>query len=160
MSPNVLQSVAPVVDYEPPAFGAPPQLPPASAPRCRPRVPSAAPRPTGERSRKPSDAALFADAALRRVLEVIDRRRSLAQLRPLMANPLVDSLLSAAGHGASGEPARLRRVRAQSVRADGSAAEIAASYSRGEQIHAIACRVERVRTATGSRWQVVALHLG
>jgi len=72
----------------------------------------------------------------------------------------VDSLLSAAVRQSSGDPARLRRVRAQSVAADGSAAEIAASYSRGERVHAIACRVERVRTATGSRWQVVALHLG
>ena len=40
-------------------------------------------------------AAAFADAALRRVLEVIDRRRPLAQLRPLLAAGLVDSLLPA-----------------------------------------------------------------
>jgi hypothetical protein len=105
-------------------------------------------------------AAIFADAALRRVLEVIDRRRSLAQLRPLMARGLVDSLLPAVGRRDSVEPARLRRVRAQSVRADASAAEIAASYSRGERVHAIACRVELTATPTGPRWQVVALHLG
>ena len=104
--------------------------------------------------------ALFADAALRRVLEVIDRRRSLAQLRPLMTGGLVDSLLSSAGRGRSADPAQLRRVRAQTVRSDGTAAEIAASYSRGERVHAIACRVEQVMTATGPRWQVVALHMG
>ena len=40
-------------------------------------------------------AAVFADAALRRVLEVIDRRRPAAQLRPLLAPSLVDSVLSA-----------------------------------------------------------------
>ena len=39
-------------------------------------------------------AAIFADAALRRVLEVIDRRRPAAQLRPLLAPSLVDSVLS------------------------------------------------------------------
>ncbi|MEI7543716.1 MAG: Rv3235 family protein [Mycobacteriaceae bacterium] len=105
-------------------------------------------------------AAVFADAALRRVLEVIDRRRSLAQLRPLMTGGLVDSLLTVVGCHDGTDAARLRRVRAQSVRSDGTAAEIAASYSRGERVHAIACRVEQFTTATGPRWQVVALHLG
>jgi len=160
LSANVLQPVCPVVDYEPPAFGAPPELPPATGLRYRPTAPATAPDTSGAHRRPPSDAALFADAALRRVLEVIDRRRSLAQLRPLMANGLVDSLLSAAGRGGSGDPARLRRVRAQTVRSDGTAAEIAASFSRGDRVHAIACRVEQVMTATGPRWQVVALHLG
>ena len=105
-------------------------------------------------------AAGFADAALRRVLEVIDRRRSLAQLRPLLAAGLVDSLLSTVarhdGHGA----ARLRRLRVQPVGTDGSAAEVAAIYSRDERSHAIACRVEQVATPSGVRWQVVALHIG
>jgi hypothetical protein len=114
-------------------------------------------------------AAIFADAALRRVLEVIDRRRPLAQLRPLLDGALVDTLLPAArrgdgvGSARRGEgvgSARLRRVRAQSVRADGTAAEVAANYTRGERVYAIACRVEQVPTATGPRWQVVALHLG
>ena len=38
-------------------------------------------------------AACFADAALRRVLEVIDRRRPVAQLHGLLAAGLVDSVL-------------------------------------------------------------------
>jgi len=160
LCPNVLQPVTPVVDYEPPAFGARPELPPATAVRLRPGGPAQTTHTSGHPDRRPSVAAVFADAALRRVLEVIDRRRSLAQLRPLMAHGLVDSLLSAAGCGTSAEPARLRRVRAQSVRSDGTASEIAASYSRGERVHAIACRVEQVMTATGPRWQVVALHMG
>jgi hypothetical protein len=33
----------------------------------------------------PRAAAVFADGVLRRVLEVIDRRRPIAQLRPLLA---------------------------------------------------------------------------
>ena len=166
MSPNVLQpatpAVGPVVDYEPPPFGAPPALPPVTV--LRPRRTAGA---VGNSHRDHDGsasavraAAVFADAALRRVLEVIDRRRSLAQLRPLMARGLVDSLLPAVGRRDSVEPARLRRVRAQTVRADASAAEIAASYSRGERVHAIACRVELTATPTGPRWQVVALHLG
>ena len=39
-------------------------------------------------------------------------------------------------------------------------AEIAANYTRGERLHAIACRVQRTPGPTGPRWQVVALHLG
>lgn len=168
MSANALQTaaltdgcastVSPVVDYEPPAFGGPPALPPAAARRSRPAPrpqPPTAPKDDG-RARA---AAAFADAALRRVLEVIDRRRPLAQLRPLLAAPLVDSLL-AAGHREPDQAAQLRRVRAQVTRADGTAAEAAAWYTRGQRAYAIACRIEAVMTPTGPRWQVVALHLG
>jgi len=37
---------------------------------------------------------------------------------------------------------------------------VAAIYTRDERVRAIACRVEQVATATGVRWQVVALHIG
>ena len=111
-------------------------------------------------------AAVFADAALRRVLEVIDRRRPAAALRPLLAPGLVDSVLTLgrtrpAARGA----AVLRRVRLQPVGPHNAncAAEVSGSYSRGRRIHAIACRVEQVTgqsAANGSRWQLVALHIG
>jgi Family of unknown function (DUF6459) len=108
-------------------------------------------------------AAMFADAALRRVLEVIDRRRSVAQLRPLLAPSLVDSVPSL-GHSAAGHQgaAVLRRVGVQLVanRGPETAAEVFGSYSRGHRIHAIACRVEEVPASNGMRWQVVALHIG
>jgi len=57
-------------------------------------------------------------------------------------------------------PPRLRRVRVQPVGTDGTAAEVAAIYTRDGRVRAIACRVEQVSTATGLRWQVVALHIG
>lgn len=156
--PAVVRAVVPVVDYEPPAFGGPPMLPPVTALRPRRRVPTApVARSAGPDNRA---AAAFADAALRRVLEVIDRRRPLAQLRPLLSAGLVDSLLSGCLGTTTAETARLRRVLAQVSRPDGTAAEVAASYTRGGRIHAIACRVEQLPTPTGSRWQVVALHLG
>jgi hypothetical protein len=109
-------------------------------------------------------AAMFADAALRRVLEVIDRRRAAAQLRPLLAPGLVDSVLAVGRVGIGVEAgtqgaAVLRRMRLQPAgpgRLD-AAAEVFGSYSRGERMHAIACRVERT---PGGRWQVVALHIG
>jgi hypothetical protein len=153
-----VRPVVRVVDYEPPAFGGAPVLPPVTALRAHTQVPvPRADRPTGPDSRA---AAAFADAALRRVLEVIDRRRPLTQLRTLLAAGLVDSLLTGAGRGADAGPARLRRVIAQISRPDGTAAEVVGHYARGERVHAIACRIELVPCATGTRWQVVALHLG
>jgi hypothetical protein len=105
-------------------------------------------------------AARFADAALRRVLEVIDRRRPISQLNGLLAAGLVDSVLSANRlAGADGGVAVLRRVRLQAVGSpDGfAAAEVFGSYSRGPRMHAIACRIESVGSG---RWQVAALHIG
>ncbi|GBE65654.1 hypothetical protein MFM001_21160 [Mycobacterium sp. MFM001] len=103
-------------------------------------------------------AAIFADAALRRVLEVMDRRRPAAQLQGLLDNGLVDSVLAATRIAASrsGEGAAvLRRLRVQA--AGPSAAEVFGTYSRGHRVHAVACRVER---QPDTRWQVVALHIG
>lgn len=100
-------------------------------------------------------AAAFADAALRRVLEVIDRRRPIAQLNGLLAAGLVDSVLSANRLARSRDGvAVLRRVRLQP--AGPAAAEVFGSYSRGPRTHAIACRLEQ----SAGRWQVVALHIG
>jgi len=153
LSPNVF----PVIDYEPPSFGGPPALPPVLPARRRiVRDQPARPRNAAEEVRTRA-AATFADAALRRVLEVIERRRPVAQLRPLLAAGLADSLLATARHTGPGA-ARLRRVRAQPVGAQ--AAEVSASYARGERVHAIACRIEQISTPTGPRWQVVALHMG
>lgn len=166
--PNVIPfPVAPITDYEPPAFGGAPVLPPVAASRRRP--PCAAPTLVRPRADIPSareaaqwadarEAAQFADAVLRRVLEVIDRRRPPNHLRGLLAPGLVESLPTRL-HRACG-PARLRRVRAFAVGRDDDAAEVAASYTRGERVHALACRVQRISTPAGPRWQLVALHIG
>lgn len=159
MSVNAFPLVVPVIDYEPPTVGSPGPLPAARPARPRRRVCPTPARPKAEDPRVRA-AAVFADAALRRVLEVIDRRRPAAQLRPLLAAGLADSLLPMARRSESGSaiPARLRRVMAQLV--GPGAAEVSASYSRGERVHAIACRIEQVSTPTGPRWLVVALHMG
>ncbi len=81
----------------------------------------------------------------------------LTLLAIVLATGLVDSLpAGSAGDGA----ARLRRVVAQITDPRGSAAEVAASYSRGARVGAIACRVELLGTPTDPRWQLVALHIG
>ena len=166
-------AVTPVVEYEPERQSVPrnvPQRRPSShAPSRRagraPRRPYGA-RPTGQPEAattavlSPSmrQAAVFADAALRRVLEVIDRRRPLAQLRPLLAPSLVDSVLSVSRALAGREGAAvLRRMRLQPVGHPATAAEVFGCYSRGDRVHAIACRVEQL---PGKRWLVVALDIG
>jgi Family of unknown function (DUF6459) len=107
-------------------------------------------------------AAIFADATLRRVLEVIDRRRPVAQLRPLLLPGLVDSVLSVSRDAGHEGAAVLRRIRLQPVghRDRETAAEVFGSYSRGSRIHAIACRVEQLPGGGATRWQLVALHIG
>ncbi len=175
-------AVMPVAQYEPPTRDV------QNVPQCRqsshatlrrhtPRAPGQRGNPNPQAApmspaMSPSmrQAAIFADAALRRVLEVIDRRRPSAQLRPLLAPSLVDSVLSAGralvGSGAGSEAAAvLRRMRVQPVgRHDpDTAAEVFGTYSRGDRIHAIACRVEQLPagdSGTGTRWLVVALHIG
>lgn len=166
MSPNGFRhpaavfDVHPVVDYEPPAYGGPPVLPPVTAAVHETRRTPPPPDPPSDECRGLTQAAAtFADAALRRILEVVDRRRPLTQLRPLLAAGLVDSLLSGAARHGPGV-ARLRRVHAQLTGPDARAAEVAAQYTRGGHVHAIACRVEQLNTPTGPRWQVVALHMG
>jgi hypothetical protein len=104
----------------------------------------------------PHSAVVFADAALRRVLEVIDRRRPVAQLRPLVAPALVDSII-AMTRSAHTAAARLRRVRLRPV--DGAhetQAEVFGTYTRGPRIRAVAARIE----FTGGRWRIAALQLG
>ena len=152
--------VSRIVDYEPPAVGGPPTLPPLTQLRHRREpAPTPPPAPSEQALKQIQAAATFADAALRRVLEVIDRRRPLTQLRPLMAAGLVETLLSGTGRHSAAGVARLRRVRAQ-VSGPGGAAEVTAHYTRGRRVHAIACRVEPINSPVGLRWQVVALHLG
>jgi hypothetical protein len=161
-------AVMPVVDYEPPA---------REVRHCRPPLRTALRRPNAHVQQRHSSqhpaadgssstsvqlrqAARFADAALRRVLEVLDRRRPVAQLHGLLAAGLVDSVLCAnrltAGHDGA---AVLRRLRLQAAGAPDrvAAAEVFGSYSRGPRTHAIACRIERIKDGN---WQVVALHIG
>ncbi|HEX5252333.1 MAG TPA: Rv3235 family protein [Mycobacterium sp.] len=180
-NPSDAFTVIPVVDYEPPTQDVPqtvPQCRQSPRPPLRRRSSHAPPRfYTGQPSRAPApsdpgavmsprlrQAAVFADAALRRVLEVIDRRRPATQLNPLLAPSLVDSVAAVGRSAASRnrDAAVLRRMRLQPAghREPDSAAEVFGSYSRGNRMHAIACRVEQVTAAGATRWMVVALHIG
>ncbi|MFV0494035.1 Rv3235 family protein [Mycobacterium sp.] len=183
-------AVTPVIEYEPPTRGLRRHLP--SSPSVRPRT--AQPARMGSAAAHPGDrpsqrqygappspqmppsphvppsplmrqAAVFADSALRRVLEVIDRRRPAAQLGSMLAYGQVEALRAVA-QAVADEPgvAVLRRIRLQPAGRPGrdTAAEVFGTYSRGERMHAIACRVQRLPGAGGGagRWLVVALHIG
>ncbi|HEX9833657.1 MAG TPA: Rv3235 family protein [Mycobacterium sp.] len=165
MAPTPL--VSPVVDYEPPPVG-------MSVCRSTPVLRRRVPRPGHPyhaglhhvRDADPPRAAVaFADAALRRVLEVIDRRRPVAQLRPLLAPALIDTVigLSRSSHNGAGRMtstrtvAKLRRMRLRMVDgAEGLAAEVFGTYTTGARVRAFAARIE----LNGDRWRIVALQIG
>lgn len=157
--------VSPVVDCEPAPVG-------MSACRSTPVLRRRMPRPhqpgphaVVREADPPRAAAVFADAALRRVLEVIDRRRPVAQLRPLLAPALIDTViglcrLSHAGAGRTNSmrtAAKLRRMRLRMVDgAEDCAAEVFGTYTTGPRVRALAARIEY----KADRWRIVALQIG
>lgn len=156
--------VSPIVDYEPAplALGATCRPPnPAALHRSTPRPMLRAPvadRPARELP-PPRAAAVFADAALRRVLEVADRRRPAAALRTLLTPTVTDTVTALSRIPSREGAAVLRRVRVRTaVLTDGeaSAAEVFGTYTRGRRVHALAGRIEIV----DGRWRMVALQLG
>lgn len=159
---------SPVIDYEPSPVDAPasppcPQPSPAALHRHTPRplrpVPTAAAPACARELRPPRAAAVFADTALRKVLEVADRRRPVAQLRPILASQLLDAVTTLTRATAPEGAAVLRRVRlrtADVVDDEATAAEVFATYTRGRRVRAIAGRIE----IADGRWRVVALQIG
>ncbi|MBU9764055.1 hypothetical protein FR943_09390 [Mycobacterium sp. TNTM28] len=165
--PTLLPLTAPVIDCEPPAvtlgaIAAPSAAELPAGPTCP--APTVLHRPTPHRSRPagqvpdpelPAGAAQFADVALRRVLEVVDRRRPPAQLKPLMSHLLLDAVVSAATAHRQPTPTRLRRVGLRRA-AQSEAAEVFATYTCGVRVRAIAARIE----LRSGRWQFTALQVG
>jgi hypothetical protein len=144
---------SPVVDYEPAPSDFSVPVCPAPSPAALHRRTTRLLRPAADPA-APRAAAVFGDVALRRVLEVLDRRRPLTHLKPLLAPPLLDTVGTLC-RIRYGHPATLRRVRLRT--AGPSAAEVFATYTRGARVRAIAARVEVV---ADGRWQVVALQIG
>jgi hypothetical protein len=154
ISPEPTSFTSPIVDYEPAPVGVTACPPPSSA-ALRRRTPRPF-RLTAHPVREPStshEALVFADAALRRVLEVVDRRRPIAQLRSLVSPALIDTVIALAQTPHTGT-ATLRRVRLRMV--NDEAAEVFASYTRGQRLRAIAARVDRIN----DRWRIVGLQIG
>jgi hypothetical protein len=143
----------PIIDCEPPPVGITACPPPSPAALHRRTTRHLRPVLRPPRDPLPPHAAmLFADAALRRVLEVVDRRRPIAQLRPLVTPALIDTVtaLTRAPHNAA---ATLRRVRVRMV--DSESAEVFGTYTRGPRTLAVAARIELHR----DRWRIAAFQL-
>lgn len=126
-------------------------------------------------------ARRFAIATLTQVLEVLDRRRAVRRLDPLVAGHLIDQITALVrapevrvSSSAPDNTATLRRLHVQMR--DFDAAEIFGTYRRGERVRAFAGRIERracrVRTAAPGtyraagvgrqieyRWQLVAFRV-
>jgi hypothetical protein len=158
LPPTLAPCVVPIVDYEPaPVITTPTPCPPPSSAALRRRT-SRHLRPPVE-PEPPRAAAVFADTALRCVLEVADRRRPIAALRTLLTAPLIDAVV-ALGRTPSREGAAvLRRVRvrtAQTEAGQATAAEVFGTYTRGNRVRALAGRIE----LRDDRWRIVALQLG
>src|SRR5262249_24390270 len=133
---------APVVDYEPPPF----DVATGPAVSCPTPTPAALHRPARRLMRPaagpqaevapPQAVFAFADATLRRVLEVIDRRRPIAQLRPMLSPALLDMVFTLARTAGPEKAAVLRRVRLRTAAVDDQelhhplAAEVFATYTR------------------------------
>ena len=175
------QTTSPIIDYEPapeplrrrhetpePLRRVEPVCPTPSAvalhrPSPRP-LRARLPPPRLREAPPPKSAVVFAETALRQVIEVLDRRRPVAQLRPLMTPVLVDRVIALTGVTRRGS-ATMRRVRVRAVDpgldgdgkpGDVGAAEVFASFTRSGRVHAVAARIERYR----DRWRIVALQIG
>jgi hypothetical protein len=97
------------------------------------------------------------------VLEVIDRRRPVAQLRPLLAPALIDTVIELSRSSHDGRTktertvARLTRIRLRMVDCtEGSQAEVFGTYTSGPRVRALAARIQ----LNEDRWRIVALQLG
>lgn len=108
-----------------------------------------------------TDVRRFTEHALRRTLEVLDRRRAPEQLRPLLSAPLVDlvrTLPREAVPGRSLGAATLQRIHLRAH--DPNIVEVFGSYARGPRIFAIAARVERSTTTRPSPgWVLTSLRI-
>ncbi|MGJ0117631.1 Rv3235 family protein [Williamsia sp. MIQD14] len=116
-----------------------------------PRRPPAPPVGAPVADRVDPSARTFAVSALTRVLEVIDRRRPVAHLAAVAAPHIIDQVTAlmhrpvpTSAPGRRPPTASLLRVHLQWSGPD--AAEVTASYARGDRVHAVAARVQRVPT--------------
>jgi len=105
-------------------------------------------------------AARFAESALRLVLEAIDGRRPVAQLKTVLDPRIVTTVAGSRSARAGRGAAVLLRTRVRAV--DAETAEIFGSYSRGPRVFAFAGRMVLAapRARAPRRWTITTLWLG
>ncbi|MFE3445955.1 Rv3235 family protein [Nocardia sp. NPDC059180] len=113
------------------------------------------PKPSADRT--PDAAQAFAEQAVRAALEILDRRRPIAQLRAF-ASPDVDARIRTLATG--GLPGRSLGlavpVRVRITMTDGPAAEVCARYRRGPRNFALAAQVTHTRR---HGWRLTAIRV-
>lgn len=108
------------------------------------------------------DGRQFAHHAIRLALEVLDRRRSPGQLRPMISDRMIEVVRarsrSPRSTGSAGA-ATLQRLRVQLQSND--TAEIFGTYTRGDRVFAYAARMERATVHAGRNpaWTITQLQL-
>ena len=110
------------------------------------------------RPRAAADAQRFTEHAFRLVLEVLDRRRNVRQLRPVVVPSLLDvarTLALAESPSRRLGVATLLRVHLRVL--DDNTLEAFGTYGRGPRVFVIAARVER-KSDTG--WIVTSMVVG
>ncbi|MEV0332313.1 Rv3235 family protein [Nocardia sp. NPDC050717] len=104
-----------------------------------------------------SEAQRFAEQSVRLLLEVVDRRRQVDQLRsvtePRVLEAVRTMLVQDLTPGRCLGAAVVKHVRVTSIEPAG--AELFASYQRGARTFALAGRIESAR----ERWRLVALRM-
>ncbi|CAM2937706.1 Rv3235 family protein [Prescottella defluvii] len=161
---------------EPPASEAPgySACPPAPRPSAL-RAPTRSPHDGRSSRRTPAtppdsgaspDARRFAESALRLTLEVLDRRRTPAQLRPIVTPTvldLVNALTRSTPAGSRLGTAALARVRVQPVHVNASDVfevfEVFGTYNRGSRVFAVAARIERGNGRHPAGWAITSLRI-
>ena len=153
--------VARVIDFEPAPSRSDRLCPTPAAGALHRLTPRPVRRPSGTREpTPPRSAVVFAETALRQLLEVIDRRRPVAQLRPLMTPVLAERVIARAAATRTASTSMLR-VRSRAVDVAGpdtevGAVEVFGSFHRAGRVPASAARRERYRDG----WRIVALQIG
>ncbi|WP_375154464.1 Rv3235 family protein [Nocardia cyriacigeorgica] len=112
---------------------------------------------TPSASRTPAAAQTFAEQAVRAVLEILDRRRPITQLRAF-TSPDVDARIRTLATGdLPGRPLGLAvPVRVKIAMADGPAVEVCARYRRGPRNFALAAQITHTRRYG---WRLTAIRV-
>lgn len=153
--------LSPAPRFEPPAYDS------RTAPRRRPLAESAARRSSHDgRSPRPKlppesatpDARRFAEQALRLTLEVLDRRRTPAQLRAVAAPAVIDVVHALVRSGSARSRVGTASLVGVHVRPAGAdAAEVFGTYNRSGRVFAVAARIERGKGRHPAGWAITSL---
>lgn len=153
--------LSPAPRFEPPthdARTAPRRQPLATTAIRRSRHDGRSPRSAHPHETAAPEVRRFAEQALRLTLEVIDRRRTPAQLRTVAAPAVIDVVHSLVRSGSARSRLGTASLVGVHVRAVGTdAAEVFGTYNRSGRVFAVAARIERGNGRHPAGWAITSL---